>query len=400
MRLPSIKLAPCLLALATVTASLPAMASTPRVGYWAGESVTPCVGSDPTTCPRDLSSFTPELWTKLKAENSFIYLDLIYGSDFGPTLPGVARRTDAMAIIQEANLRGVSISAWITMPLSYGTFANEENASAVSAAVKAFAQWKTANNLQFDQAVLDQEFPLGFQFLMDAFQGNQVPLKNQMVLNLNPAGQCAAATIYRDTITWAHQNGLKLSSAPVLLALDDLKDGNTALQDAMNMTAFPPFGYDEQYFQAYRADGPLDLGSGLVAAWYTEMQQKFGAKGQVTLGSVGQTPYTTAAPIVADVRMLAAMGATTIPIFDLDQAVKTLGLAGIQQIFDAAHNPMNATELAAAKQMTSTGNAFRSFLQGLDAYATYATPWATAAAWNPQQPNSYPNGCGNMTASP
>src|SRR5205085_668330 len=149
---------------------------------------------------------------------------------------------------------------------------------------------------------------------------NQVPLKNQMVLNLNPAGQCAAMTIYRDTITWAHQNGLKLSGSPVLFALDDLKDGNTALQDAMNMVAFPPFGYDNLYFQAYRGDG-VDFGSGIVAAWYTEMQQNFGAKGQVSLGSTGQSPYNTVAPVVADVRMLAAMGATNIPIFDLDGSI-------------------------------------------------------------------------------
>jgi len=399
MRFPSIKLAAsALLAVSAAGASLPAAAA-PRIGFWAGETVTTCNSTDPVTCPRDVSNYSTALWDKLKANNSFVYMDLVYGSDFGPTLAGSNARTDGLQLVQQANAKGVSISAWITVPLAYGTFANEENAAIIRQAVEAFVAWKAQNNLQFEQAILDLEFPLGTQAINQALQGNLTPVQNLMALNINPAGQCTAMAAFRDTISWAHQQGLKLSGSPIPFTVEDIPNGNMALQDAMNMVAFPPFGYDALYLQAYRAVGP-DLGSGYVASLYATMQQRFGAKGQVTIGNTGYPPYDQVANIVADVRMLAAMGATTIPLFSLDSAVETYGLTGIQQIFNAAYNPMNWMELASATQMTPTGQAARDLFVYLDNFATALTPVATAIAGNPQSPNSYPNGCGNMNAVP
>src|SRR5206468_1473599 len=151
-------------------------------------------------------------------------------------------------------------------------------------------------------------------------------------------------------------------------------------------------GYDTLYLQAYRAFG-FDLGSGLVASYYRDTQSYFGARGQVSLGNTGLPPYNTATAVADDVRMLAGMGASEIPIFDFDSSLKDFGVAGISQILDAANHPMSGTELSDAQQLSPSGTAARSMFRTLDAFATAATPWATAAAFHPQAPNAYPGGC-------
>jgi hypothetical protein len=386
--------------IATGATSASATSGPPSVGWWAGQNVGLC-GADPLSCPRDNSNYTPQAWDALAAGNGFLNFDLVYHSDFGPAMAGVSQRTDALPIIREANRRGIPVNAWITVPLAKGTFANENNATEVEAAVQDFVAWASAQGLTFGQAIIDQEFPAGYQSVYDALlHGDLSGFKAMASGNLDPSHQCAAARTYADTITWAHQHGVKLSGTPVFFALDDLNNGSTALQDAMDITAFPPSGFDTQYLQAYRADG-IDLGSGMVAQYFTEMQQRFGDRGQVSLGNTGTPPYTTVDPVVADVRMLAGMGAREIPIFDFDSTVKTYGVAGLSAILDAANHPMSGAELAAAEAaITPFGTAARAAFAAADAYATAATGPATLLAGHPQVPNAYPNGCTGVSATP
>ena len=136
MRFITLKAAGGLLLAAALSAQ-PALASTPQIGFWAGESISPCLGYDPVTCPRNTSSYTPALWSLLKANNSFLNMDLVYGSDFGPAAPGANQRSDGLALIQQANANGVPVSIWLTMPLALGLFDNQQNAAQVQAAVQA-----------------------------------------------------------------------------------------------------------------------------------------------------------------------------------------------------------------------------------------------------------------------
>ncbi|MFD4396855.1 hypothetical protein [Kitasatospora sp. NPDC058478] len=360
-----------------------------QVAFWAGQDVQPCVAADPLTCPRDLSAFTDTVWNTLATGNSPLYLDLIYGSDFGPALPGENQRTDGLALVRQANARGVPVSAWITMPLSEGTFDTSQNAALVRDAVEAFHNWSTANSLQFTQAVLDLESPIGDQAVAQALTGGDLTGFDALLTadSLNPATQCAAIRTYATTIAWAHQNGMRIAGSPVPYALDDLENASIALQAALNITAFPPPGYDQYFVQAYRAFG-IDLGSGYVASYFTDMQNRFGAAGQVSIGNTGVPPYNNLNTVVDDVRMLAGLGASTIPVFDLESTVQAFGADGVQSVIQAGHDPMTGSQLTAATKMTTTGTAARALYRTLDAAATTATPLLTG-----QQPNPYPGAC-------
>src|SRR6476646_6415401 len=65
-----------------------------QVGFWTGQNTTSCNNSDPTTCPRDLSYFTPAVWRALQRGHGALYFDLTYTVDFGPG----AVRKDALPI--------------------------------------------------------------------------------------------------------------------------------------------------------------------------------------------------------------------------------------------------------------------------------------------------------------
>ncbi|MEV8322267.1 hypothetical protein [Kitasatospora sp. NPDC056731] len=373
-----------------VPAAVPAgRALAAQVAFWAGQSVQPCLAVDPLTCPRDLSAFTDTVWNTLAAGHSPLYLDLVYGSDFGPALPGENQRTDALALVEQANTRGVPVSAWITVPLSDGTFDTEQNAALVQSAVEDFHVWSLAHDLQFSQAVLDLESPTGDQAVAQALTQKDLTGFNALLNanSLDPAAQCRAIHTYADTIAWAHQNGMRISGSPVPYALDDLDNGSIALQAALGITAFPPTGYDQYFLQAYRAFG-IDLGSGYVASYFADIQRYFGTAGQVTIGNTGIPPYDNLTTVVNDIRMLTGLGATTIPVFDLEGTVKAFGADGVTALVQAGRNPMTGSELTAATQMSVTGAAARALFHTLDTAATTATPLTTG-----HQPNPYPGAC-------
>src|SRR5438094_34178 len=77
-----------------------------------------------------------------------------------------------------------------------------------------------------------------------AASGDPVALANLFQANVDPVHQCQAMATYRNTISWAHANGMRITGSPVPFFVDDIEDGNMALQDALDGVAFPPFGYD------------------------------------------------------------------------------------------------------------------------------------------------------------
>jgi hypothetical protein len=363
-----------------------------QVGFWASQTLQPCATStDPAYCPRDLSSYTPAVWKVLAETKGALYINMVYTSDFGPTPAGQKPRTDGLALIRHADALNIPVSAWITAPLNGGTFANENNAALMDRAVKTFHSWSIQQHLKIHEVDLDLEFPLGDQPLAQAAAGDLSGIESLMKANIDPAHQCRAIASYADTIRWAHAHGMRIAGTPVPFALDDLKDGHLALGDALDITAFPP-GYDEWYLQAYRSYS--NPGPGYVATYYRDMQHYFGARGQISLGGTGQPPYDKVANLVQDVRMLAGLGATAIPIFDLDGTVRTFGADGLRAVIEAGRHPLTGAALAAASKDDAYSDQNRQFFEHLDSVATALTQVVTTAEGHPRAPNAYPNGCG------
>lgn len=354
-----------------------------EVGFWAQQNA---------------DGFTPEVYDVLQDTGGALYLLVEYPTDF--SFPGrPAPRTFAREVTLEANRRGIPVNAWITVPVQDGIFAHENNAELIQQAVQALPGWMAADGLRFREATLDLEFPVGNGAVFDAFSGDPSALADAMRANVDPVHQCQAMTTYRDTISWAHVRGMRISGSPAPFFLDDLEDGYTALQDALDGVAFPPLGYEALYLQAYRTYS--NAGPGYVAQFYRDMQRHFGASGQVSLGDTQQgPPYDVLENLVADVRMLAGMGATAIPIFELSGTVQKFGPEGLRAIVEAGREPLSGAELAAMAQESEYDRSHREFFRGLDAAAVEMTNAATAPPGEPDGPNAYPDGCGDMHALP
>ncbi|MCI0347462.1 MAG: hypothetical protein L0221_18805, partial [Chloroflexi bacterium] len=152
-------------ALLIVPAISPADAAPKRplgaeVEFWAGQNLQPCAGSaDPAYCPRDLSVFSDDVWAALAKHGGVLFLNLVYGADYGPG----ATRKDAIPLLRRANRLSVPVGAWITVPVDGGTFADENNAPLMDAAVRALPAWLAKHRVRVREIVLDLEQPVGTQ---------------------------------------------------------------------------------------------------------------------------------------------------------------------------------------------------------------------------------------------
>jgi len=139
----------------------------------------------------------------------------------------------------------------------------------------------------------------------------------------------------------------------------------------------------------------------LCAHYFRLAQRYFGPSGQVGIGNIGLPPYDKLGPVVADVRMLAGMGATSLFLFDLDATVNAFGPSGVAAIVDAGHQPLTGRALAAATgSVTPEGAGAFTLFDTLNRLANVATAGVTTAGGHPQPPNAWPGGCGPMQPAP
>ena len=343
----------------------PAVAGPPRsaqVGFWTGQS-------------GDTSVFTPQVWSALREGHGALYYALTYTTDFGPG----ATRSDALAIIRRANALGVTIKAWLLSPVSGGTFANENNADFYKKAVPALDAWRRVNHLHIDEAILDLELPVGYEAVTDATDPTKLAAYRGP---LDAAHQCAAVRGYADIISYAHRHALQLSGSPVPFAVDDLYDGNMALADLLDLGPLLPLRYDHLYVQAYRTYSTA--GPDYPANYLLDARRYFGRAGEMSLGDTTMNaPYTTAAALASDVSVAVALGATAIPIFDLEGTLGKIGAAGVLQVLRAGQRPATASQVAAAMTPTRAAAITKVFFAGLNATASAIAPSA----------NAFPSGC-------
>ncbi len=349
--------------------------------------------------PRDTHELTPAVWSVLAQYHAPLYLALDYKRDFGPIPPGEPHRYDGLRLIQEANRRDVPVVAWLLMPYADGLWSNQGNAHESATATLTLFRWAHKHHLRLRGVVLDQEmsFQTTTQLTSDILKPAAMATLMKQKLNLKT--QCSAVQTYRHLISEVHAMGDNISETPVPFALNDLFDGHIALQDALGVAAFPPLGYNVIYLQAYRsevAQSAADPGSGWVATYFKQMQYYFGRTGQLTLGVAGSAPYNRLSVLTGDIRMLAGMGATQIPIFSLESTVDRFGVAGVKAVIEAGFNPINKAQLATATSMTSPiAGIYNTLFNNLDKEAVALTPSVNGG----KTANSYPNGCGTSKAS-
>jgi hypothetical protein len=383
------------------------VARTPTtIGFWAGEAVPGTDWHDPGTywARRDTHAYTPYLWRVLRRYRIPLYLNLRYERDFGPVPPGEPQRHDALRIIRTANRLGIPVQAWVLIPFADGYWAWEGAAAEQLRAVRALVGWAHEKQVRLSGIALDPEPRLLTPYTTSAaIMGGSGggALASAFGSTINPLAQCAAWHVYSRIPRWASRHGYPVSAAPMPAALDDIEDGNLALQDASDFLV-PEAGWHDLFFQAYRSVfayySDHDPGPGIVASYFRSAQSAFGSTGQVSIGSAGRGPYRSFASLLHDVRLAATLGAHEVPIYSLERTLRAYGGPGaVAQLARAAAHPFAGPGATRSTAPTPRAATLRAAVRRADKAAatitrTIAGPSGTAS------PNPWPRGCGQTPA--
>jgi hypothetical protein len=373
-----------------------------RIAFWAGEAIPGTDWDSPATYwkRRDLHAYTPYLWRVLAQDRIPLYFNLRYKRDFGPVPPGEPRRHDGLKIIRKANRLGVPVWAWVLIPYSDGYWAWEGAAAEQFAATRSLVSWARKKHVRLRGVALDPEPRVRTPFETAASivgGGSDATLSALFQQSIDPSGQCAAWRGYAQIVRWAKRHGVEIAAAPAPAALDDLKDGRLALQDATNFI-LPSARWDELFFQAYRSvfayHAGRDPGPGIVSSYLRSARQEFGAVGQISLGSAGRGPYRRFSRLLDDVRLAATLGAREVPIYSLERTLRSYGgPRALVRLVDAARHPFTGPAASKSTAPTSRASKLRAAIHRTDIAATVNTPTVTASHGASMPPNSWPNGC-------
>ncbi|HKT84427.1 MAG TPA: hypothetical protein VJQ84_11370, partial [Solirubrobacterales bacterium] len=356
-----------------------------RIGFWAGESVPGTDYDVPSTYwkHRDTHFYTPRLWRVLREERIPLYFNLRYERDFGPVPADEPQRHDALRIIRTANRLGVPVWGWVLIPYSDGYWAWEGAASEQFRAVRSLVHWTHTKRVRLSGIALDPEPPPRPPYgSTAAILGAAPPLPSLFQATIDPAAQCAAWRTYARIPRWAERHDLNVSAAPMPAALDDIGDGNLALQDATNFV-LPETSWHELFFQAYRSvfayHSGHDPGPGIVASYLRSAHATFGSVGQVSLGSAGRGPYKHLSALVHDVRLAATLGARVLPIYSLERTLRAYGgPRAVLRLARAAKRPLTGPSASRAGVLSARASELRATIRRADRAATRATPSITA----------------------
>jgi hypothetical protein len=373
-----------------------------RIAFWAGEAVPGTDWDSPGSYwkRRDLHAYTPYLWRVLAQNRIPLYFNLRYKRDFGPVPPGKPHRHDALKIIRKANRLGVPVWAWVLIPYSDGYWAWEGAAAEQFAATKSLLSWARKKHVRLGGVALDPEPPVRTPFETAAAilgGGDGATLSTLFQQSIDPAGQCAAWRGYAHIVRWAKRHRVKIAAAPAPAALDDLKDGKLALQDATGFI-LPQAPWDELYFQAYRSvfayHWGRDPGSGVVSSYLRSARREFGRAGQISLGSAGRGPYRRFSRLLNDVRLAATLGARQVPIYSLERTLRAYGgPRAVTRLAEAAQHPFSGRAASKSTAPTSQARKLRAAIHHTDIAAAVSTPTVTAGRGATQAPNRWPGGC-------
>jgi hypothetical protein len=230
------------------------------------------------------------------------------------------------SLFKAAAREGVPVNAWLLLPEDDGYWFNEENLSEAREQVFGFLDWIETRSIPLEWIMFDMEMSLDKVRAMEGggLVDTVIPLLKE---NVDPVAFQQATADYAHFVSELQERGYKVTAAAYPFVLDDLKDGDSEIQDAWN-TPVVGVGFDEIYFMAYRTSFARLLGitpgPDLVYQYAGEAKREFGIGGIMALGIVGdvgmvsEEGYTQPADLSVDVAAAYAGGSERVYVYSLD----------------------------------------------------------------------------------
>ncbi|MBJ7328566.1 MAG: hypothetical protein JHC95_01645 [Solirubrobacteraceae bacterium] len=332
----------------------------------------------------------------VQAGGATLTFHLRHHRDFGsvPSDVASANRADALPTIRKIEERGIPWTAWLTVPYSDGYWTTERNGPQTLAAVRDFDAWARANGLAPSGVSLDLESSTADTKTFARAFRDPFATARTMTRNLGPNRQCVAARYLRDEVVgWLRRHGYSVVASVHPWVVDDVRNRDLAISDAMNLPVVMPGEFDSVGVMAMRSvftgGGLPDPGPTLQSSYGRDARRAFGDSAHLVLGVPGFGPYGGPGglrALIGDLRTAAASTTGSVGLFSLETVVRAYGgPAAIGQLIAATEDPLPGT----ASRPPSAATRFdRAVYQALDGVLG---PLTRVAAGRP--PTRWPNPC-------
>lgn len=231
-------------------------------------------------------------------------------------------------LLQRAQAAAVPVGAWLLLPDQAGYWPNAENATAFAQLVERFLGWLQQHKLQVAEIIVDMETPLALSRLMKGqlLRGLQLEWKRWRHPR-NHEQFWKSVSLFQQLVEQIHQAGLRAQVVTYPLVVHDLKAGNTAFQEFLQVPV-TPIAWDQVSLMTYRSSFedmlPLQLSSGFVYQYLHTACQHFEVPVSAALGVIGSVGkvaeggFRDPEQLLADTQAALAAGVCGVQLFSLD----------------------------------------------------------------------------------
>jgi len=227
---------------------------------------------------------------------------------------------DLAAYLRAAEDAGVNVRLWFLVDRDEGLYANDTNADYYAERMLEFAEWLVEEDFAVDWLVVDMEMDVGkMYYLLDLFQQGQYLLALLELLgNIDPEQFAYASSVYQQMVDDLHDMGFYVMNVTAPLALDDLADEDTTIQDIMDIPAttvewdeFSTMVYSSEWVENFG----LPFGSYLVYSYGKMTVEYYPNIASIAVGIPGLGVMNEPADLAADIAAAKAAGIDRIQVF-------------------------------------------------------------------------------------
>ena len=194
-------------------------------------------------------------------------------------------------LLQDAAARGVEVRLWPLLPEAQGYWPNETNLAAFDAYVGTILTWLADNKLTASAIVYDMEPAITYSKAIEKTYAKGLgAVVALMRTHLDRAAHAKARATLTASVKRVQAAGLRAQCVTFPQVLDDIKDGDDDLQDALDI---PVRGvpFDEVSFMVYQSTYARSVGSwigpDLIRDYAAQARAAYGDRGTIALGVVG-----------------------------------------------------------------------------------------------------------------
>ncbi len=232
-------------------------------------------------------------------------------------------------LLHQASCRGLEVRAWLTLPEEDGYWPNELNVDLFTEKVYELANWIREAGWPIEWIVVDMEPDLNLlRTLMEMLEEGDILGVIALLIETHDIERYVQSKQkFTQMVETLQGMGFKVMLVTFPMVLDDLLDGDSSIQDALN-TPVDGIPWDEFSFMAYTTVFerfiPNDITPFLVKSYGLDALAAYGDKAALDLGVVGKGGMSGGEGITDIQEFLAQLGVakfaglTNIHVYSLD----------------------------------------------------------------------------------